>query len=209
MLWYGYSRSLFTADFAAELLERSGFAKVQECSYKTTQSEFEQIVDLDNRRDESLFIEARRGPDRPDAQSGPYNPGVADDPSLQIVEMAHSTPNDELHGHYRVEQDDSTLQLVGWVLGVNAQVVGVEVLSGSEVVASASPVVERPDIAEAFPDLPGVDTCGFQLAIEPSGRGRSRLELRATLEDGRQAPLGEIEVMTSPGRRKGLFRRFG
>jgi len=209
MLWYGYSRSLFTADFAEELLARSGFVEVQECSYQTTLSDFEQIVDLDNRPDESLFVEAVRGPDPANAQPGPYNPGVADEPSLQIVEMAHSTPNDELRGHFRVEQDDSALQLVGWVLGLNAQVVGVEVLSGSEVVASASPVVERPDIAETFPDLPGADTCGFRLAIEPSGRGKSRLELRATLEDGRQAPLGEIEVMTSQGRRKGLFRRFG
>jgi predicted SAM-dependent methyltransferase len=209
MLWYGYSRSLFTVDFAEELLKKSGFVEVQECPFKTTATDFEQIVDLDNRPEESFFIEARRGPDLPGSGSGPYNLGVADEQSFQIAEMVHSTPNEQLRGHFRVEQDDSALAIVGWVLGAASPVVGVEVLSGEEVIASTSPVLERPDIAATFPDVSGADTCGFQLAIAPSGKGKSRLGIRATLDDGEHAPLGELEVVIAGGRRKGFFRRFG
>jgi predicted SAM-dependent methyltransferase len=207
MLWYGYSRSLFTVDFAEELLERSGFVDVRECAFKTTASDFEQIVELDNRPDESFFVEARRGPDRPGARAGQYDRRVAAEASLQIVEIVHSTPNDQLRGHFRVEQGDSTLEFVGWALGAHSPVVGIEILVEGEVVASTSPVIERPDIAEAFPDVEGAATCGFALAIEPNGKGRSRLELRATLQDGEHASLGELEVTTAQQRRKGFFRR--
>lgn len=207
MLWYGYSRSLFTVDFVEELLDRSGFIDVCECPFRVTSSEFAQIVDLDNRPDESLFVEARRGPDRPGLNSGEYNPGVAGESSPKIVEIVHSAPTDQLRGHFRVEPEDSALVLVGWALGSDSAVVGLEVLSRGKTVASASPVIERPDIAKAFPDAPGAQTCGFSLTIAPSGKGRSRLELRATLENGEHAVLGELEVETSQNRRKGLFRR--
>lgn len=209
MLWYGYSRSLFTADFAKELLEKSGFIEIRECPYRETTSDFDQIVDLDNRSDESFYIEACRGPDPPQSSLGSYNSAVAEELKLQIAELTHSTPNDQVRGHFRVEQVGATLQIIGWVLGSGSAVVGVEVLAGTEVVASTSPVIERPDIAEAFPDVSGAETCGFQLGIEPSGDGSSHLELRATLEDGQHAPIGRLEVTTSRGRRKGFFRRFG
>ena len=207
MLWYGYSRTLFTVDFAEELLERSGFVDVRECAFQTTASDFEQIVELDNRPDESFFVEARRGPDRPGGRSGQYDRRVAAEASLQIVEIVHSTPSEQLRGHFRVEQGDSTLEFVGWALGASSPVVGIEILVEGEVVASTSPVIERPDIAEAFPDAEGAATCGFALAIEPNGKGRSRLELRATLQDGEHASLGELEVTTAQQRRKGFFRR--
>jgi predicted SAM-dependent methyltransferase len=58
MLWYGYSRSLFTYDFLEELLYKAGFQSVQRCEYRTTSSGFPSIVELDNRPDESLFVEA-------------------------------------------------------------------------------------------------------------------------------------------------------
>lgn len=60
MLWYGYSKSLFTQEFIAELLERAGFAEIEACEFQQTASEFEGIVALDNRPEESLFVEARK-----------------------------------------------------------------------------------------------------------------------------------------------------
>jgi SAM-dependent methyltransferase len=57
MLWFGYSVTLFTPDFAQELLEKSGFAAVKLCEYRQTHSNFEGILDLDNRQAESFFIE--------------------------------------------------------------------------------------------------------------------------------------------------------
>ena len=60
MLWYGYSKSLFTEDFVCELLERAGFGEIVPCRYRQTASRFPEIVELDNRPEESLFVEARK-----------------------------------------------------------------------------------------------------------------------------------------------------
>ena len=60
LVWYGYSRTIFTPDFAMELLDRAGFADVAECGYRQTRSRFAEIVALDNREAESLFVEGTR-----------------------------------------------------------------------------------------------------------------------------------------------------
>jgi predicted SAM-dependent methyltransferase len=57
MVWYGYSRSLFVPDFVEELLERAGFRQVVRCEYRQTASPWPEIVELDNRERESLFME--------------------------------------------------------------------------------------------------------------------------------------------------------
>jgi predicted SAM-dependent methyltransferase len=58
MTWYGYSRSLFTTDYVEELLRRAGFREVHHAAYRITRSAFPDIVALDNREAESLFVEA-------------------------------------------------------------------------------------------------------------------------------------------------------
>jgi SAM-dependent methyltransferase len=58
LIWYGYSRTLFTYDFIEELLYKAGYRQVTECSYLTTKSRYPGIVELDNREQESLFVEA-------------------------------------------------------------------------------------------------------------------------------------------------------
>ena len=58
LLWYGYSRTLFTYDFIEEVLYKAGFSSVSRCSYTVTNSAHPGIVDLDNREEESLFVEA-------------------------------------------------------------------------------------------------------------------------------------------------------
>jgi len=60
ILWYGYSKTLFTEDFACELLERAGFREIALCRYRHTASPYPEIVELDNRPEESLFVEARK-----------------------------------------------------------------------------------------------------------------------------------------------------
>jgi predicted SAM-dependent methyltransferase len=57
-VWYGYSRSLFTHDFIEEILRKAGFAEVVRCGYRQTPSRFGEIVALDSREKESLFVEA-------------------------------------------------------------------------------------------------------------------------------------------------------
>ncbi len=58
MTWYGSVRSLFTFDFLEELLRKAGFRDVRRCAYRQTASPHPEIVELDNRPRESLFVEA-------------------------------------------------------------------------------------------------------------------------------------------------------
>jgi SAM-dependent methyltransferase len=60
LVWYGYSRMLFVAGFVEELLRKSGFEQVRHLAYRQTASNFPEIVELDNRERESLFVEATK-----------------------------------------------------------------------------------------------------------------------------------------------------
>src|SRR3712207_4969285 len=58
MLWYGYSRTLFTADFLEELRHKAGFPAVSHFRFRQTNNPYPGIVGLDNREAESIFAEA-------------------------------------------------------------------------------------------------------------------------------------------------------
>jgi SAM-dependent methyltransferase len=58
LVWFGYSRTLFVRDFIEELLLKAEFREVHHIGYKETQSGYPDIVALDNREAESLFVEA-------------------------------------------------------------------------------------------------------------------------------------------------------
>ena len=58
LVWYGYSRTVFTNDFVEEQLQRAGFGSVRRCAFRETASPYPEIVALDNRESESLFVEA-------------------------------------------------------------------------------------------------------------------------------------------------------
>jgi SAM-dependent methyltransferase len=60
LVWYGYSRTPFVAGFVEELLLKSGFEQVRHLSHRQTASHFPEIVELDNRERESLFVEATK-----------------------------------------------------------------------------------------------------------------------------------------------------
>jgi predicted SAM-dependent methyltransferase len=56
--WYGSVRTPFTFDYIAELLGREGYRHVRRCEFGRTESPYPEIVQLDNRPRESLFVEA-------------------------------------------------------------------------------------------------------------------------------------------------------
>jgi predicted SAM-dependent methyltransferase len=60
MMWYGDSRNMFTEEFAEEMLLRARFRRVTRCAYRETASRYPEIVTLDNRERETLFIEAEK-----------------------------------------------------------------------------------------------------------------------------------------------------
>jgi hypothetical protein len=59
-IWYGSVRTPFTWEFAAELLERAGFAHVVRCAFHETRSGRADLGGLDNRARETLFVEATK-----------------------------------------------------------------------------------------------------------------------------------------------------
>lgn len=60
ILWYSHSRVMFTFDFMEELLQRAGFQPAVRSSFRETTSDFADIVELDDREEESVFVEARK-----------------------------------------------------------------------------------------------------------------------------------------------------
>jgi hypothetical protein len=127
---------------------------------------------------------------------------------FEIVDVVHTTPNELLKGHFRVEKrDEGVLELIGWALGERSQVARIEVRCGDAAIAASEPSVKRPDIAEAFEDRPEAGACGFEIAIEAQGEGESHLELEAQLEDGTATPLGALRVKAPRRRWRELFRR--
>jgi len=223
MLWYGYSRSLFTADFAQELLEKAGFVDLRECSYRATASDIPEIVELDNREDESLFVEGRapwaprrsrrrRGRGWSAAGQG-YNPAVARQERIRVVDVAVAEPGDALLKAFLdlpkagEELESNALMIVGWAVGKEKPVESVEILAEGQVVARAPLQFERPGVAEGFAGVPGADRSGFRLIVQGSGEGRHELSVRAVLEGGEQAPVGTIALELQ---RRGLLARvFG
>jgi SAM-dependent methyltransferase len=60
LIWYGYSRTMFTSEFIEEILVKAGYHNIQHCRYQQTASRFPEIVELDNREPESLYVEATK-----------------------------------------------------------------------------------------------------------------------------------------------------
>jgi predicted SAM-dependent methyltransferase len=58
MTWFGSSRMLFTWESTAEWLTRAGFEDIRRCRIRETFSPYPEIVELDNRERETLFVEA-------------------------------------------------------------------------------------------------------------------------------------------------------
>jgi hypothetical protein len=53
-------RTPFTFDFLVERLEEAGFVDIVRCTFGQTASIYPEIVSLDNRPRETLFVEATR-----------------------------------------------------------------------------------------------------------------------------------------------------
>jgi SAM-dependent methyltransferase len=62
MLWLrSYTRTLFTYPLAEELARKAGFSDVRRVAFRQTSSRFPDIVELDNRENESFYLEATKG----------------------------------------------------------------------------------------------------------------------------------------------------
>jgi hypothetical protein len=129
-------------------------------------------------------------------------------PDLKVEDLAGAMPTPELWGSFKVKGiEGNRLELIGWVIGRQSEVERVEIVAGGGVVATSRPEIPRPEVAEQMPERPTAATCGFEITMEASGKGESVLELRAVLEDGTAAQMGQMRTVVPPQRWSGLFRR--
>jgi Methyltransferase domain len=216
MLWYGYSRSLFTADFSVELLQKAGFTDVVVCEAHQTASRFGEIIELDNREAESLYIEGTKPKRRHRSLTHVYNRRPAMTATSEVLD-ASLTGQEGGGGDLKAAHldgpvagtrvEDGPLRVVGWVVGERSPVREIEVVSEHKVVGKAPVNVPRPGVAERFPEVAGAEAAGFDLKLEPSGKGVSELLVTAVLEDGSRSAIATIRVNVV--RRGVLSRLFG
>lgn len=127
--------------------------------------------------------------------------------SVKVEHVERAVPNDDLRGDVQVERIvDNRLELMGWAIGRRSQVRKIEILAKGNVVASTTTGLSRPDLAKAFPDEAVAPTAGYRVAIEAEGKGMSSLDVRAVLDDGTHAPLGQLRVEAPPRRWTDRFR---
>jgi predicted SAM-dependent methyltransferase len=188
----GRSRTLFTFDFAEELLLDAGFVDVTRCRSGETASRSRDIVELDEREGEreSLFIEATRPPGR--------------HPFVEVLEVAPVERDQERFAGFNLDapqrgglSHDGSLEIVGWVVGRESGASEVDVLVDGEVIGRAPVDLVRPGVGRDFAGSPGSRSAGFGLVLIADGVGISELVLKAALEDGTAIPLWTIRVEAS------------
>jgi hypothetical protein len=130
----------------------------------------------------------------------PYNRAVSGE--LEIRDIARDSSG-RIESHFRVAGTEGPkLEIVGWVLGTESPATEIEIVSGSDVAGRAPVVLERPDVAELFPDMPEAATAGFRIELAAHGSGDSELEVRVRLKDESRERLGRVLVKAG---RRGLL----
>lgn len=216
MLWYGYSRSLFTTDFAAELLQRAGYDGIAVCEPHQTASGFAPIVELDNRERESFYVEGSKPSNAHKRFRRGYNRASAMTAASEVLDISMKVGEEAPSGLKAAHLDGPVagmrleggpLRVVGWAVGEDARARTIEVVSEHQVVATASVEIPRPGVADRFAGVAGAEAAGFDLELEPSGKGVSELLVNAVLDDGSRCAIATIRVDVT--RRGMLSRLFG
>jgi hypothetical protein len=120
-----------------------------------------------------------------------------DGPAVQISDVSVEETGDLLHGNLERPVDGELVggfcvPLLGWALAPSGEQVGIQVSHRRHVLRRVARRIGRPDIALAYPDLPGSDRSGFSLALEVL-RLPSEFDLRLSGTLGEEAmPLARI-----------------
>jgi hypothetical protein len=91
------------------------------------------------------------------------------------------------------------VEIAGWALGQDIPVGAVEIHAEGTVLRRVPLDQQRPDIAQAFPDVDGAATCGFRTWLSVVGLEPGvDLQLRAVLKDETRVRLGAIRFAHEP-----------
>jgi SAM-dependent methyltransferase len=190
LLRCGQSQTLFTFDFTEELLLDAGFVDATRCRSGETASHFQEIVELDGRGRDSVFIEATRPPGR--------------HPFLEVLETVRVQQDQETLAGCNLDapqrglrSHNGSLEILGWVVGRDSPAHQVEILADGEVIGRAPVDLVRPGVGREFARSPGSRSAGFRIVLTAEGEGVSELLLKAALEDGPPIPLWTIRIDAS------------
>jgi glycosyltransferase involved in cell wall biosynthesis len=87
------------------------------------------------------------------------------------------------------------VKLWGWVLGRESPAVAVELLNGSNVCRRVRVNIHRPDVAAAYPGVPGAEYSGFEIQASVLGlTPEIDFFLQAVLKDQHRVPIGIVRV---------------
>ena len=118
--------------------------------------------------------------------------------AIEVVEVLPAQRDERLWGGHiespRPGHGSATgvVEVVGWTLGRSAPAVRVEFRSGETVVGGTRTNVRRPDLAEAYPDVPERAGGGFRARLNLLGDAERELDVLAVLRDDTRVPLGRI-----------------
>lgn len=116
-----------------------------------------------------------------------------EDPSGRLHGVSLDVP---AAGH---RSEGHAVEVAGWVAGRTAAAERVEVLHLGVPVLSLPVGAPRPDVAEAFPDLPGAGASGFAGSLGTLRAPTNYdLEVRAVLADGDAVPIARLRGRRRP-----------
>src|SRR4051812_31846912 len=117
-------------------------------------------------------------------------------PFIEILEVSlHKPTHERLHGCYLdaprvgLREEADRVDVVGWALEKDGPAAGVEVFSGERLVRRVAMNRPRPDLASAFPGIPGADRAGFQTQVGLHGMSGLDWTVRAVLRDETRVPI--------------------
>jgi hypothetical protein len=135
-------------------------------------------------------------------------PGPRPAPRLETVRLAQAeSPSDALLGGKLEAPAEGAFvsarvcTIRGWTLTRDGRVIAVELLNGARLIQRAELGVPRPDVRDRFPRIERAGIAGFRAIVNLLGvRDEIELDVRATLSDDRQVPIGSLHLRRRQGR---------
>jgi GT2 family glycosyltransferase len=94
-----------------------------------------------------------------------------------------------------VRLPDAFVEVSGWALGRVAPVVAIEIVVDRVVLRRIPVRLQRPDVADAHPEISGALRTGFRGGVSiRGGTGRSALLIRAVFADAAREPIASVTV---------------
>jgi len=95
--------------------------------------------------------------------------------------------------------DPSSVIIGGWAIGKNSRVASVELICEDRVIKKTAVNGSRPDVAQAFPQVPNAENSGFTAQVKLMGiPSEGELLLQAIFDDESCVPLGVVRFLQKP-----------